>query len=136
MTIKQQHEHDCFMCCAAMAANLSYEEALEKWGNHLSNRIAHSGVKSSSDTIQILEGIGLVQDESCTLFNAKKGDELQPLALVLPPNQRAILQVPSLNHNGRYHMVFWDGDTLHDPSLGNTYVTQNVNVGWVWSFKP
>lgn len=35
--------------------------------------------------------------------------------------RRALMSVPSLNHEGGWHMVYWDGRVLFDPSSQKTY---------------
>lgn len=37
--------------------------------------------------------------------------------------RRALVSVPSLNNEGGYHMIFWDGSNVLDPSLKKTYRT-------------
>lgn len=34
---------------------------------------------------------------------------------------RVIIQVPSLNYPDSYHMVYWHGETLYDPSNKQVY---------------
>lgn len=132
MTIKQRYESDCFLCCAAMAVGIDYDEALAIWGHPLALRIARDGVKTSGDTTRVLDDIGLKEGQHYVVRDVRKDGEMQPIPPALLARHRAIMQVVSLNHEDRFHMVFWDRQELHDPSRARVYSSQDLKVGWVW----
>jgi hypothetical protein len=47
--------------------------------------------------------------------------------------RRALLQVPSLNFEGKSHLIAWDGRELWDPSKLKVYTDiKDVQWEWVW----
>lgn len=132
-TIKQRHEKDCFLCCLAMAAGLTYGEAAEKWGPDFVARVAENGCYDK-DVITAFEALGLVREQHYrALFIMPEYASVGFLKNVLW-GRRACVQVRSKNHAGEMHIVYWDGAALHDPSNKRTWLWDEVEPIYLWLF--
>lgn len=138
MTIKQRYEQDCFLCCIAMAAGVSYDDAIARWGNEFVEWVGQVGLHGQKNIDRAFDGL-----------NLKRGAGYLVVYPVLPGNgkewphdnwrnwlwkRRACIQVKSKNYPDRHHIVFWDGHQIHDPSPLKTYVWDEVEPVWVWLF--
>lgn len=139
MTIKQRFEKDCFLTCIAMAAGIEYDLALYLFGDELVEKVKAKGTYGNLVTEAFLR-IGLVPDADYTVVNhciVAEGNLFR-----LPPHsfrdllwgRRACIQVKSKNYEGEYHIVFWDGRVLHDPSPLKTYEWDEVEPIYAWIF--
>jgi hypothetical protein len=121
MRIEQRNSSDCGICCIAMALALPYEEVLAAAHDCWS---VENGLKSES---KVLERLGLngsfFNGHPCGDFVCFHSDILSPhFFLNFAYGRRALMTVPSLNHEGLWHMVYWDGTDVHDPSRFKKYV--------------
>lgn len=137
--IKQQFEQDCFLCCIAMAIGIPYPDALARWGDELVNHVANSGLVGSRRIEQAFSAVGLRRDlDYVTVYGALPGHaswETAGESKKLLWGRRACLQVKSKNYSGRYHIVYWDGSALHDPSNLKTYTWDEVEPEYIWLFN-
>ena len=113
--VTQKTNHDCALAAIAMAVGKTYDEA---W--------------TAEDTAKVVEAKGVA---SIDLWMDKQGlthykdwvemqtyrDDQCNLKFLLKW-RRALLSVHSLNNDCGYHMVYWDGTTLHDPSNKSKFI--------------
>lgn len=113
--IKQRGPSDCVLAAIAMAAGKAYDEL---W------------TQDDYDRVTADKG---VSDEEPWMLRAgfKKGEHYRRVHLwgremdvvkTLLEGRRAMLSVHSLNNDGGYHMVYWDGKQILDPSTQRTYL--------------
>lgn len=137
-TIKQRYEQDCFLCCLAMAAGLPYDEALAKWGAEFVEHVSQNGLVGRIHIERAFSAIGLVRDDNYRtvigIIPGNSDSQTAPTFRDVLWGRRACVQVPSKNYAGRYHIVFWDGRELHDPSPLKTYTWSEVEPVWIWLF--
>jgi len=129
---KQERESDCMLACIACVVQQSIGELftppfrdmieLEKGthGDDITKAFDMAGLRKGTDYFKVHVG-------SSTQF--------PQLVNNLLVGRRAILQVKSLNYQDAYHMVYWNGETLYDPSNKQVYqwIDQCLPV-WVWLF--
>lgn len=118
MTIRivQKSGNDCVLAALAMAAGKkSWEEA---WTEvDLQEVIKTKGV---GDIDPWMHRLGYEhRKDYITVY--VHGDSMEMVQKFLW-KRRALLSVHSLNIKGGNHMVYWDGDIIHDPSPERTYL--------------
>lgn len=134
-TIKQRAEKDCFLCCLAMAIGVTYEEMQRRLGTKFVEHVCKSGLVGRRDIERAFGGMGLI-------------DQLHYRVLFILPEyastgfirnilwgRRACFQVRSKNYAGEHHIVFWNGEMLHDPSNKLTYEWHEVEPINIWLFS-
>jgi hypothetical protein len=88
--------------------------------------------KDFRDEVELAEGTGKgdLHDRAFDLAGLTRGIDFIPVYNVGMPlhlmqnllwGRRAMLQVPSLNHQDASHYVYWDGAELYDPSTKQQY---------------
>jgi hypothetical protein len=127
---KQQAEFDCMLACITTAVQRPYEEL---WPQDFRAKIEEKR-GCYGDVIDLaFEIAGLRKNTDYWCVNIP---EFIPLSHVrnLLNGRRAILQVRSLNVQG-WHLVYWAGEQLYDPSNKQTYqwIDQCYPV-YVWIF--
>ncbi len=137
-TIKQHSgEQDCFLRCMAMAAGMTWNEALSRWHPDFVRDVKVSGLYGHDRIRGALSALG-IYEKDCRLHFAQHWLENEQLSAItfrsLLWGRRALLQVPSKNIDGT-HIVYWDGERLHDPSPGATYLWEEVEPQFVWLLK-
>ena len=118
--ITQRSGYDCGICAIAMATGHTYERVIEAAGDDLSEKGLRSEVK-------MLQALGYCYD-------FQNGHPIGDFVCrhrghVLDPNffrefawgRRALMSVPSLNDEESFHMIYWDGNCIFDPSPKKTY---------------
>jgi len=119
--IQQRTPHDCAICCMAMLTGRTYEDVMTIAGSDFD---PERGMRNEH---AMLDRLGF----KYTFENGHAVGDMVAMhrAYALSPDffrgfawgRRALLSVPSLNYPGQWHMVFYDGHTLFDPSPGRTY---------------
>lgn len=119
--VQQKTSNDCMLACIAMAAGKTWEEV---WDQTWLDRVCKAQGASDEFTKEALEHAGFhpyVNGDvgkivwTINVWNHfSREDFLQRLL----SGRRAIISVPSLNHYGGWHVVFWDGHKLFDPNKG------------------
>jgi hypothetical protein len=136
VTIKQRYEQDCFLCCLAMAIGMSYDDAASKCGPELADAIKCSGLSQRANAERAFNALDLLCGRDYipirSTIEMKAVQHHAELAKELLWGRRALIQVKSKNYDNRYHIVYWDGAELHDPSPLRTYTWEEVNPGWIW----
>lgn len=119
--IQQRTPSDCGVCCLAMVTGRPYEDVLAAIGD------AFDPVRGLGDEGRALDRLGF---SNAFLDGYPVGDftRLHRGYAVSPEffrdmawGRRALLSVPSLNKEGGWHMVYFDGRELFDPSTRTTY---------------
>lgn len=115
-TFKQISGSDCGICCLVMLTGRGYDDIIEAVGGN------YDPGKGLLSTQFALEDIGY---SNCPEFgNFKQFRKSFGLASELYTSliwgRKALITVPSLNIDG-FHMLYYDGIKLHDPSNKKTY---------------
>jgi hypothetical protein len=125
--VKQRSEFDCVLACLCMATGKEYNEL---WTQEFAELVeAHRGTAGSLHE-QAVKLSGLVAGED---FETIYCIGIRPEAVLkLLWGRHAMLQVPSLNHEGKMHYIYWDGERILDPSNKQTYqYAETVIPYWV-----
>jgi hypothetical protein len=124
MLVKQRTSHDCALACMAMLTGKSWAETNAIIGHLVVYDGNRPGMRDDQQALKLLgfdysfENGASVGDISCT----HRGFYISPeFYRSMAWGRRALLTVPSLNIPGGWHMVYYDGHNLFDPSLGKTY---------------
>lgn len=122
--VPQRTTSDCSICCFAMALGRTYEEVLAAVGAH------YDPTKGLANEYEALKDLGL----KCKFENGELTDDSEfcvkrrdwcihpQLLRSWVWGRRAIITVPSLNNEDGFHVVYYDGKNLFDPSTKNRYV--------------
>lgn len=141
--ITQRNYNDCMLACIAMAAGKDYDEL---WSPELVQEIVESRGVSNDRANKLLEHAGFHPyvngDEGKIVWrhNLSAGVPLcDGLLRNMLQGRRAILSVPSLNHLGGWHAVYWDGGELFDPNKGfdgkqHYQWLEHLTVRTIWIF--
>ena len=121
--LKQRAEDDCAICCIAMALNRPYEDvmiaALESG--------AYKPGEGTYRPDEILRSLGewSAIDEPFGTFIYRFKDRCLSTEFfrTLAWGRRALMSVSSLNFPDKYHMIYWDGSTIYDPSNLKIYAS-------------
>lgn len=129
---KQRADYDCMLACLTTAVQKPYEELWphdflkiveEKkgtYGENIDRAFELAGLRKDTDYWCVY-----IPPEWATSGNLRK----------LLNGRRALLQVPSLNNCGAWHLVFWAGETLYDPSNKQQYRwLEHCAPQYVWIF--
>ncbi len=118
--IKQRNASDCAICCIAMATGKAYEEVLEAAGEDFD---PERGLRSEHAVLTRLGlSYGFEKGEPVGDFvSYHRGLLSAEFFRNFAWGRGALVTVPSLNIQGGWHMVFWDGHHVLDPSEGKTY---------------
>lgn len=142
MLIQQRNDEDCALCCLAMLYDVPYEEMVTRigvqassaLGTNLSPALSKLGFSdfTGADQNGNPESPELVYDQSY-----REGLSVSQ-RLARYPDHRALLSVRSLNSEKGWHVVFWDGQALHDPSTLNRYtgIDEIEEARGIILFKP
>lgn len=141
-TIKQQAEMDCYICCVAMALNLTYDQFCIRIGQNLVEKIQKQGTWTE-EISWIWSCLGMVENQDYYKVYRQKPLQIDDLwygssiafCKEILKGRRALIQVASLNRDGSSHLVYWDGDSLHDPSNKKTYTWEMVKPLWITIFN-
>lgn len=118
--VVQRTAYDCGICSIAMALGRSYEEVVAAAGDDFSEK----GLRSE---VQALKGLGLNYnwrngEPDGDFVSLHRGWAISPeFFRSLAWGRRALMSVPSLNKEGSWHMIYWTGDHVLDPSPNKTY---------------
>ena len=98
----QRHEYDCGVCTSAMYLGKSYEETVDLFSKAFEGDWDPNTPITHNFQLLVLLTAG------------------EPSALVarLNPARPAIVATISLRHKDSGHMVYWDGQAVFDPTLG------------------
>lgn len=115
--VQQRTDDDCGICAIAMATGLPYEEVMTA---ALKARMGYQPGNGMRSIYWVLGELGL---KSRVLFALDKSlvlpdREIDPQRLLATCvwGRRAVVVLPSLNGWKGDHIVYWDGEALHDPT--------------------
>lgn len=130
--VKQKDDYDCALCAFTMAAGNNYDAIREKLGPEFIADVQTRKGSYGEHLQRILEVNGFDYWKLIPLYVT---DEIRRTKQWIW-GRRAVLQVPSLNHEGRQHLVYWDGVRLYDPSNLNMYpdLDSVKAIAYVWLF--
>jgi len=130
---KQRSTYDCMLACIAMAVQKPYEEL---WPEEFKKKIEDAHGTHGAVCREALEIAGLIIDKDYWIVRLPMEWAAHGSLRQLLNGRRALLQVPSLNNFGEQHIVFWSGETLHDPSNKQIYKwIEQCSIQNVWIFK-
>jgi hypothetical protein len=113
--IRQRTRHDCAICTIAMALNKPYDDVMAA---ALEAR-AFKPDEGTRAEYRIIEQFGLKQ--LIDFRTLHRGPLAPEYFLHFSWGRRAIMAVPSLNTEGSFHSVYWNGAELFDPCTLKTY---------------
>jgi hypothetical protein len=121
--IVQRTGSDCAICCMAMLTGRSYEDVLSTVGD------AFDPERGMREEQKALDRLGFrhefergeaVGDMVCT----HRGYAISPeFYRSMAWGRRALMSVPSLNSQRGWHMIYFDGATVFDPSPLKRYTS-------------
>lgn len=122
--IQQRTPHDCAVAAMAMLTGKTWEETHAIIGHLVDYEGERRGMRDEQQALKLLgfdyrfENGRPVGDISCMRrpFGIA-ADFYRQFAW----GRRALMSVPSLNRPGGWHMIFWDGARVYDPSPLKTY---------------
>lgn len=118
--VQQRTNTDCVICCLAMLTARRYEDVRQAVGD------VYCPERGLRDEGAALERLGFssafknghaVGDFVCRYRGPLSPEFFREFAW----KRRALLSVPSLNFEGQWHMVYFDGTDVFDPSSLKTY---------------
>lgn len=116
MIVKQRATYDCVLAVLAMASGKPYEEMFDP----AFCQIVEQATKCSGDNLdEAYKRAGFINGEN--MWIVYFGNNEPRLARQMLMGRRAMIQVPSLNHEGAEHMIYWDGRQILDPSNKQVY---------------
>lgn len=124
--IKQQAPRDCYVCSLAMALGLTYEAITQRLGAEFVSRVGQQGCYGD-EVDEMFKMLGLqsgLDFQRVYRHDAKRLPEYgasAEFARTILWGRRALIQVKSLNEEGKFHIVYWDGFELFDPSNNQTH---------------
>ena len=116
--VEQQCDTDCGPCCMAMLTGLTRDEVIDRIGG------AWHPEHGMRQEWAALRALGF-EPGSFMRFDTPDNATAHELHLLkhLTWKRRSILTVPSLNRPGKWHLVYYDGENLYDPSNKKRYET-------------
>jgi len=120
--VKQKLKQDCFFCCVAQAAGLTYKQLQDRVGWAFMVKMADGGVGGIEDATFVLDKSGL-KGRYKRLWTAPGYVSVYYTRNLLW-GRKAILQVPCTG--GVTHAVYWDGEHLHDPGKGTGWKMEQL----------
>lgn len=130
--VKQHGDYDCMLACISSAVRRPLEEIFpSEFREHVEAKHGTHG----DDCDRALQLAGLSRDVDYWVVGGYAA-AMHAIRRMLK-GRRAMLQVPSLNNKPpAQHIVYWDGDNLHDPSNKQVYRwLDQVEPANVWIFN-
>jgi len=129
--IKQQAEFDCVLVSIANATGKDYYEIFPEEFRRV---VQEKKGCYSGEITQAFEYAGLTKDVDYKSLYVRHADEAVVRSFLW--KRKALIQAVSLNHEGSEHVMFWDGQELHDPSNKQVYkYLSSVYPTYVWIFN-
>lgn len=119
--VRQREKSDCVIACLAMLTSRDYDDVKSAVGDLYTPDV---GVRPEYEA---LKRLGFVEEMDLPKI---EGDFKcyhcpYPISAIffrqLLWGRKCLLSVPSLNIEGQWHMVYYDGRTVFDPSPKKTY---------------
>lgn len=122
--VKQRAVNDCYLCCMCMLLGITYEEITQRLGSEFVAHVQQNG--TYGDYVeQMYASLGL--QYGLDYYKVYKHDVKLPygasseFARTILWGRRALIQAKSLNQEGKFHLVYWDGFDLFDPTNLQAY---------------
>jgi hypothetical protein len=109
--IKQKYDWDCYIACMAMYLGVSYSDILNAYIEFVDNKF-YQGI-TDNQAMKLLKIAGVRPAIRTRLVKGVK----------------SIVTVPSLNDDGGFHVLYFDGKKFFDPNTnveGKKFYRQNV----------
>ena len=130
---KQRSTYDCMLASIATVLHRDYDEL---WTPEFRQEIEDAKGCYGKGIERAFAAAGLVQGSDYWTVYIPEEWAVRPMFKHLLRGRRALLQVPSLNHQGAQHIVCWLGDALHDPSNKQIYQwLEQCAPAFVWIFN-
>jgi hypothetical protein len=121
------------LACLAMVVNKPFEEL---WDGNFRQKIEDAKGIHGENLEKAFQLAGLTRDTHYkTIWVGQLIPRLPVLSMLW--KRRALIQVPSLNVEGAWHVVYWDGTEVFDPSTKQVYrwLDQLVGAEHIWLFN-
>lgn len=122
--IQQRTPHDCALACMAMLSGKTWEAANEIIGDLIEYEGDRRGMRDEHEALRRLGFDGRLENgrPAGNVRVMHRGFYISPeFFLSMAWGRRALIAVPSLNRLGGWHMVYYDGQQLFDPSTKLRY---------------
>lgn len=120
MKVDQRTDHDCVFCCLAMVLGLTYEQAAARAGAAFMEIL---NVQGCTDPMEqaLYAAFGLKKEVD--FLELRYSPHWASIAGVrnLLWGRRAMVTVRSKNIPDGFHMLYWDGNQVFDPSSKRRY---------------
>lgn len=107
--VKQKTDNDCVLAAVAMAAGMAYNLL---WTPEDTDKTVKDRGVGGEELKALMARAGL-EYRTVYVFGNDTGKVAELLW-----RRRALISMRSMNNRHGNHMVYWDGDLLHDPQRG------------------
>jgi hypothetical protein len=133
--IEQRRPTDCGVCCLAMALGVPWETIEEAIPEDIVDIVREKGMVDEY-IHSILSSLGYINDIDYTKRVWSLNWSTMGFARNMLWGRRCMIQVRSINYQDGYHLIYWDGKELLDPSVGNKYTDFNsLEIMSMWLFN-
>lgn len=115
---KQRSRYDCILACIAMVAQKPYEDL---WSPEILATCDEKKGVYGERVDEAFKVAGFERNVDYWLVPIPDFVVTSWFLKGLLKGRRAVLQVPSINNEGAQHALYWDGETITDPSNKQVY---------------
>lgn len=113
--VQQRSGSDCTLACIAMAAGKPWDDLWSQ--SDIDELVANKGCGDEEPYMVRAGFTKNVDYKRFSMYDTLSQPDLKRFLW----KRRAMLSVPSLNTENGSHHVYWDGESLFDPSTKKTY---------------
>lgn len=111
--VQQRATYDCYVACMAMISGESYDAIMANLPTWVVDEMPTGGIEAIQ-AMKLMHRLRYEWDYQL----------IEPGTKWKPSPNHCILSVPSLNFEGKFHVIVWDGEKVFDPSMLKTYTTE------------
>lgn len=115
--VPQRATYDCVLACLAMATGRDYDDLWPQGFRDAVEKAKGTGSGDLHERAFELAGLEAKRDYISVYCGMAPTDIVRKMIW----GRRALVQVPSLNHERSSHYVYWDGERVFDPSTKQRY---------------
>lgn len=130
-TVKQRSDMDCFICCLAMALGRTYEQIADQLGPAFMALVNKQGCDGKMEHVAF-QALGFVLDVDYTRRSVMSHWTTVAFAKNMLWGRRALVTLRSMNNMDGWHVVYWNGTEMLDPSTKKTYDWKEAEPTEMW----